>query len=132
MTIQDYNIFVFYTKHKKWKKPYVDTPIFEECLRDFLVYPHESKNMKNIKYNECLQTLPKLQYFTGPRIIYNSAQKPLIHGKNIVKLVYKLNHAPSVLNARILIIEYVLISRLINETWADFTNKTHIAYNERL
>ena len=132
MTIQDYNIFVFYTKHKQWKKPYVDTPIFEECLRDFLVYPHESKNIKTIKYNKCLQTLPKLQYFTGPRIIYNSAQKPLIHGKHIVKFVYKLNHAPSVLNARILIIEYVLISRLINETWADFTNKIHIAYNERL
>lgn len=139
MTKKDYLIFILCTKNKEWGNVFIGDEIWREHLWDFLVYPHQSKQKKTITYNKCIIDLPKLEYFTGPRIIYNSAQRlgyipnrTTDNNKYLVKFIYKLNHSTHSVNSRILIIEYVLIDVKKTDTWEDFTKKAHAYYAERL
>jgi hypothetical protein len=136
MTKKEYLLFISCTNNKGWNKPFVGKEIWREYLWDFLVYPHQSKQQKTIKYNECIKTLPKLEYFTGPRIIYNSAQRlgfiPFGRNKSLVKFVYKLKHSNVTPVTRILIIEYAFIDYSDDNSWEGFTKKAHECYAERL
>ena len=128
MTKANYFEFTKCTKHHSWTMSFIPSSIWREYLWDFLVYPHERKNKHIKNYNKCLKTLPKLEYFAGPRIIFMSSPSAK---QRLVKLIYKLNHSINNPNARILIIEYVLIEQ-DNTTWTAFTNRAHTIYSERL
>lgn len=132
MTRADYFEFTKCTRHTTWLMPFVHSSIWREYLWDFLVYPHEHNSKDKKKYNKCLKTLPKLEYFVGPRIIFTSATKSDINNKRVVKLIYKLYHSIKNPNARILIIEYVLIEQDCNTTWKYLTDKAHDVYAGRL